>query len=110
MPRGGVHADQVHDLHLQAGLLLDLPNGGIGDGLTEVHATAWECPQVIVGLVHQEDTSVSVGDYRRDRWHNTVGRRGVRIVIIIDTRHSYPPTLRGTGSVVVCQTRSKAAR
>ena len=50
----GVHADQVVDHDVDAGLLLDLAHDGHGDGLARVDPSPGQRPQVVVGLVNQE--------------------------------------------------------
>lgn len=59
----GVQTDQSCHLDVEAGFLLGLAHRGIGDRFADFDAAAGECPQVVVGLVDQQDfPSVVDGD------------------------------------------------
>src|SRR4051812_45078180 len=66
MCRVGVEAGHPVDGHVVARLLFHLPDHGVGDGLADLVASAWEGPEVVVRLVDEQDASVFVGDDRDD--------------------------------------------
>jgi hypothetical protein len=52
--------DNPGDANVKAGLFHDLPSDGLRDGFTNVHAATGECPEVVVGLVHEQDRVVGI--------------------------------------------------
>jgi len=72
------------DLDVVPGLLLDLADNALGDGLTDLMPAAWECPEVVVGLVDEEDASLIVLDDRHHGRYDAVGPRRLRVVDVVD--------------------------
>lgn len=65
MPRIGVRADQPGDLHIEAGLLTDLPDGRSRQRLAEIHRPARQRVQAAVGPPLKQDApspSVTTAD------------------------------------------------
>jgi hypothetical protein len=83
----GVDAHQSRDLHLNAGLLVDLAHDRLGDGLTDVLSTAWQSPEVVVGAALEEDVAGLVANDGRDGDDDRVGSGSVWVVVMLGSGH-----------------------
>jgi hypothetical protein len=83
----GVDPDHAGELHVDAGLFLDLADHCVGHELAHVHGAAGQRPQVVVGLVHQQQLAALVGHDGGDRGDDAVGLGGVGVVEVVDPSH-----------------------
>jgi hypothetical protein len=110
----GVDPDHAGHFDVDPGLLLDLADHRVGHELADVHGAAGQRPQVVVGLVHQQQLAALVGHDRGNGGDDAVGLGGVGVVEVVDPSHRYRlspwASTADTLSVLACsQTRSKEA-
>src|SRR5215218_5582542 len=96
------------------GLFFDLSDNRLGHGLAHVHGAPGKRPQVVVGLVHQQQLPALIRHDGGHRGNDAVGLGGVGVVEVVDPSHRYRlspcASAPGTLSALACsQTRSNEA-
>jgi hypothetical protein len=101
--RIGIDSDQACQFNFYSGFFPNLTYCSLGDGFTEVHASAGKCPEVVVDFVDQQDVSSWVSNGCSHGRHEAVGLRCLWIMVVVHSPHGFQHGSRwGRSSLTRC--------